>query len=46
MQAQDIMTSNVITVEPDASVRDIAKRLIENRISAVPVVERNGCLAL
>lgn len=42
MHAQDIMTANVITVEPDTSVQEIAKRLIENRISAVPVVERNG----
>ena len=44
MQAQDIMTSNVITVEPDASVREIAKRFIEKRISAVPVVEKSGRL--
>jgi len=42
MHAQDIMTANVITVEPNAGVQEIAKRLIENRISAVPVVERNG----
>lgn len=42
MHAQDIMTANVITVAPDISVQEIAKLLIENRISAVPVVERNG----
>ena len=41
MQAQDIMTTNVITVYPDTSIQYIAKRLIENRISAVPVV-RDG----
>ena len=45
MQAQDIMTTNVITVYPDASIQYIAKRLIENRISAVPVVEMDGRLA-
>lgn len=44
MQARDVMTTNVITVEPDVSVQEIAKRLIENRISAVPVIERNGRL--
>ena len=44
MQAQDIMTKNVITVQPDTSVQYIAKRLIENRISAVPVVESDGRL--
>lgn len=44
MQAKDIMTTTVVTVEPDATVRDIAKRLIANSISAVPVVERDGKL--
>jgi CBS domain-containing protein len=44
MQAKDIMTTNVITAEPTTSVQDIAKRLIENRISAVPVVEKDGRL--
>ena len=45
MQAQDIMTTNVITVYPDASIQYIAKRLIENRISAIPVVEMDGRIA-
>jgi CBS domain-containing protein len=44
MEAQDVMTADVITVEPDTTVQEVAKRLIENRISAVPVVERNGRL--
>ena len=34
MQARDVMTTNVMTVEPDTDVRDIARRLVENRISA------------
>ena len=42
MNAQDIMTTSVVTVDPDASVQEIAKRLVENRISAVPVVEPSG----
>jgi len=44
MRARDIMTTRVITVDPDATVEEIAKRLIENRISAVPVVEAGGRL--
>jgi len=44
MQAKDIMTTNVITVYPDTSIQYIAKRLIENRISAVPVLEMDGRL--
>lgn len=39
MQARDIMTTDVITVAPDAGVADIAAKLIDNRISAVPVVD-------
>jgi CBS domain-containing protein len=39
MPAQDIMATCVITVGPDAEVAAIAKCLLENRISAVPVVE-------
>ncbi len=39
MQAADIMTTNVITVQPDTEVREIASLLLKHRISAVPVVE-------
>ncbi|MBW6392504.1 MULTISPECIES: CBS domain-containing protein [Halomonadaceae] len=39
MQAVDVMTPNVITVPPDADVREIARLLLENNISAVPVVD-------
>lgn len=39
MQARDVMETHVITVAPDTDVREIARRLIQNRISAVPVVD-------
>jgi CBS domain-containing protein len=39
LQAKDIMTTGVITVAADATVAEIAKLLIDNRISAVPVVD-------
>ena len=42
MQARDVMTTQVITVAPDTDVKEIAKRLLESGISAVPVVERDG----
>ena len=42
MQARDIMTSKVIAVSPDTSVLDVANLLIQNRISAVPVVDGAG----
>jgi len=38
------MTSSVITVGPHSSVSDIAKLLLENHISAVPVVDESGKL--
>ena len=39
MRAMDVMTSEVITVEQNASVQAVAKLLAERGISAVPVVD-------
>jgi CBS domain-containing protein len=39
MKAIDIMTTDVVTVGPDAGVTDVAKILVKYRISGVPVVE-------
>jgi CBS domain-containing protein len=39
MLARDVMNTRVVTVGPDATVTDIAKLLVEKRISAVPVVD-------
>lgn len=39
MKARDIMTAEVVTVAPDAPVERIASLLLENRISALPVVD-------
>jgi CBS domain-containing protein len=44
MKAADIMVSPVITVGPDRTVQDVAEILLENRISAVPVVSKDGNL--
>jgi CBS domain-containing protein len=44
MKARDVMVSPVITVSENESVRDAARLLIEKRISAVPVVGRDGRL--
>ena len=42
MQARDVMVSPVITIGKSAIVRDVAKLLLEKRISAVPVVDDAG----
>lgn len=44
MKAADVMVTNVITVGPDACVKDVANILLTNRISAVPVVGNDGKL--
>ena len=36
MQANDIMTTHVLTVGPEAGVDEIARLLLQRRISAVP----------
>jgi CBS-domain-containing membrane protein len=41
MKASDIMAMNVITVGPEASVREVANILLKNRISALPVVGKH-----
>jgi CBS domain-containing protein len=38
MRAKNIMTTTLITADPETSVRDIAALLLENHISAVPIV--------
>lgn len=42
MEARDVMTSPPITVTPDTPVAEIASLLLDNRISAVPVLDRAG----
>jgi len=44
MNAADVMRSDVIVVSADASVNDVAKTLLANHISAVPVVDQQGSL--
>ena len=44
MKARDVMVFPVITVKPHASVQEVAKTLVDRRISAVPVVDDVGKL--
>jgi len=41
MRAADIMTVNVVTVDPETSVQEIATLLSERGISGVPVVDKD-----
>ncbi|MDD3581238.1 MAG: CBS domain-containing protein [Desulfobacca sp.] len=42
LQACDIMTQEVITIAPQASVLELARLLADSRISGVPVVNEEG----
>lgn len=44
MQARDVMTKNVLTIAPRTAIGDIARLLLERRISGVPVVSDDGAL--
>lgn len=44
MRARDFMTTPVLTVRPDTTVKDVAKLLLRHAISAVPVVDDDGRL--
>ena len=39
MEARDVMTPDVISVGPDMPVAQVAKLMVDNRISAMPVVK-------
>ena len=39
MRARDIMTSPVVTVTPDMSLKDVAALLVERGINALPVID-------
>ena len=44
MQVQDIMTKQVLTVQPDTTVREVAEILVSHKISGVPVVDSDNKL--
>ncbi len=45
LTASDVMTSEVISVTKDTSVRELAELFVKHRISSIPVVHGNGLLA-
>ena len=45
MFAADVMTHDVVTVRPDATIKEVAELLLAKGISGVPVVDATGALA-
>ena len=44
MKAGDVMTRDVITVEPDSSILRAIRLMLEKRVSGLPVVDGKGML--
>lgn len=44
MQAQDIMTKDVISAAANATVKQVADLMMDNHISAVPILDDNGAI--
>ncbi|MCE5330274.1 CBS domain-containing protein [bacterium] len=40
--AKDIMTENVVTINQEASIKELSELLLDNNISGVPVVNDDG----
>jgi len=44
MKAEDVMTREVISIDPDATVLQAARLMLQHHISGLPVVDKNGNL--
>src|SRR5512132_1445511 len=42
MRVEDVMTRDVVTVPPGASLKEAARLLVEHRISGLPVVDNES----
>lgn len=42
LKAKDVMTKEVFTVGPEATLAETINKLIENKISGMPVIDDNG----
>lgn len=42
MRVRELMTEKVLTIGPEAPIKDVAKILVENRISGLPVCDISG----
>jgi len=44
MQASELMTRSLVTVTPETAIEEMARLLIEHRVSGLPVVDDKGAL--
>lgn len=45
LQLKDFMTSKPVTVTPDTPIGEVARLMLDEKISGIPVVDRDGKLA-
>lgn len=46
LTAKDFMTSNPITITPDASIGEAARLMVEHRVGALPVVDQGKLVGI
>jgi CBS domain-containing protein len=46
IKAKEIMTEKVITISPNASIKDAARQMIDKKIGCLPVVEEDRLIGL
>lgn len=44
MKAKDIMSKNVIFAKPNETIKEVSLKLLENKISGLPIIDDNGKL--
>lgn len=44
LKVRDVMTTGVVTVTPEASLKDVARLMIDHAVSGIPVVDANGAV--
>ena len=44
LTVRDVMTRSVVTVRPETSLKDVARLLVDNGVSGVPVVDAEGAV--
>lgn len=44
MRARELMSTPVVTIHPEAPLKDLAELMVGHRVSGVPVVDRGGML--
>lgn len=44
MSVREVMTRDVVTVTPETSLKEVARKLVELRVSGMPVVGADGAV--